>query len=143
MIVSRSRASLAAELGVEVIDLTDQFVDALRNVLPALMRLSEIALKRLDSLHPRRQLLTEGSVLFAKSLGRIDQRGDGAFETIEVVRRIGLGGLYDSTTDDLGNDSPQTFRIVPISRSPSRNSGGFRVIRRLNSSVSRDFQNRG
>lgn len=131
MIVSRSRASLAAELGVEVIDLTDQLVDALRDVLPALMRLPEIALQRLDSLHPGRQLLTEGSVLFAKSLGRIDQRGDGAFETIEVIRRIGLGGLYDSTTDDLGNDSPQTFCIVPVSRSPSRNSGGFRAIRKV------------
>jgi hypothetical protein len=115
-----------AELRIEVIDLADQLVDPLRDVLPALMRFPEIAFQRLDALHPRCELLSEASILLAQPFGRIDQCSDGALEAIEVVRRIVLCGLCDSIADDLGNDvSPQTFRIVPVPRSPSRNSAHF------------------
>jgi len=124
-----------------MIDLADQIVDALRDVLAALMRLAEIALQGLDALHPRRELLSQRSILFAKPLARIDQRADGAFEAFEVVRRFVVGGLDDSIADDLGNGvPPQTFRIVPVPRSPSRISGRFHALRRLNSSVSREFK---
>ncbi len=98
-----------------MIDLADQIVDALRDVLAALMGLAQVAFQGLDALHPRRELLSQRSILFAKPLAGVDQRADGAFETLEVVRRIVVGGLDDSIADDLGNGvPPRRFASYPF-----------------------------
>jgi hypothetical protein len=108
-----------------VVDLSDQLVDALGDVLPALIRVAEIAFERLDALHLRRELFAQRAVLVAKALGRVDQGADRALETIEVVRRVRLGGLETRIGDDLGNDAPRRG-IVPVRKeSRQRKSTSF------------------
>ena len=96
-----------------MIDLADQLVDALCDVLPALIRVTKIAFQRLDALRLRGELLAERAVLVAQPLRRVDQRADRALQAIEVVCRVRLGGLETRVGDDLGNDAPRCG-IVPV-----------------------------
>jgi hypothetical protein len=96
-----------------MIDLTDQLVDALGDVLPTLIRVTEIAFQRLDALQLRGELLAQCAVLVAQALRRVDQRADRALQAIEVVRRVRPGGLETRIGDDLGNDAPRRG-IVPV-----------------------------
>ena len=96
-----------------MIDLADELVDALGDVLPALIGVPEIAFQSLDALHLRSELLAQRAVLVAQPLRRVDQRGDRALQAIEVVCRVRLGGLETRIGDDLGNDAPRCG-IVPV-----------------------------
>jgi hypothetical protein len=55
------------ELRVELVDLCDQFVDALADILAALIRVADLLLKLADTLAARIEVAMEWRVLVAKA----------------------------------------------------------------------------
>ena len=86
-----------------MIELGDELVDALRDVLPLLVRVEELSLERPYAAVLLLEPTSQGSGLALLPLVGLHQLVDGALEPLEVVR-VSLDG---------GNVRPPYAKIVP------------------------------
>jgi hypothetical protein len=124
-----------------VIDLTDQLVDALRDVLAALMRLSKITFQGLDALDPGRELPRRA---------RFSSRSRSVESISAVTARSRRSRSYAASFSAASATAlpmiseivhPQTFRIVPF-HEVRQKLRELPHTRRLNSSISRKLKPR-
>jgi hypothetical protein len=77
-----------AELSVQMVELGDELVDALRDILALLVRLEQLALQSAKLATLLLELAAHTSVLVDLALIRPDEIFDDAFQSFEVVRFV-------------------------------------------------------